>query len=33
VALGHGLLDAEALDRILSVERMTRPGVAGQEDG
>jgi aspartate ammonia-lyase len=32
VALGHGLLDGETLDRILSVERMTRPGVAGRED-
>jgi aspartate ammonia-lyase len=32
VALGHGLLDGETLDRILSAERMTRPGVAGRED-
>ena len=29
LVLARGLLDAEALDRILSVEAMTRPGVAG----
>jgi aspartate ammonia-lyase len=31
LVLERGLLDEDALDRILSVEAMTRPGVAGRE--
>jgi aspartate ammonia-lyase len=31
LVLARGLLDAKTLDRILSVEAMTRPGVAGRE--
>jgi aspartate ammonia-lyase len=30
IVLERGLMDAEKLDRILSVEQMTRPGVAGE---
>jgi aspartate ammonia-lyase len=33
IALERGLLDARRLDEILSVESMTRPGIAGREDG
>ena len=29
IVLERGLLDAKELDRILSVEEMTRPGIAG----
>ncbi|HVB38987.1 MAG TPA: hypothetical protein VND92_10635, partial [Vicinamibacterales bacterium] len=32
LALERGLLSAEELDRILSPEAMTRPGVAGQTE-
>ena len=32
VALAHELLDASALDRILSAEQMTRPGEAGRDE-
>jgi aspartate ammonia-lyase len=31
VVLERGLMDAQQLDRILSVETMTRPGIAGKE--
>jgi aspartate ammonia-lyase len=33
IVLERGLLDARRLDEILSVESMTRPGVAGRKDG
>jgi aspartate ammonia-lyase len=33
IVLERGLLDAGRLDEILSVESMTRPGIAGREDG
>ena len=33
IALERGLLDARRLDEILSVESMTRPGIAGRKDG
>jgi aspartate ammonia-lyase len=33
IVLERGLLDAAQLDRVLSVEAMTRPGVAGKENG
>jgi aspartate ammonia-lyase len=32
LVLARGLLDAEALDRILSAESMTRPGIAGRQE-
>ena len=31
IVLERGLLDARQLDRILSAEAMTQPGVAGKE--
>jgi aspartate ammonia-lyase len=31
IVLEHGLLDAGTLDRILSVEEMTQPGVPGRK--
>jgi aspartate ammonia-lyase len=33
IVLERGLLDAQRLDRILSAEAMTTPGIAGQEKG
>ena len=33
LVLEEGLLDEEALDRILSPERMTRPGIPGHKHG
>jgi fumarate hydratase class II len=33
IVLERGLLDARRLDEILSVESMTRPGIAGRKDG
>jgi len=33
IVLERGLLDAKRLDRILSAEAMTTPGIAGQEKG
>jgi aspartate ammonia-lyase len=33
VVLERGLLDSKRLDEILSVESMTRPGIAGRKDG
>jgi fumarate hydratase class II len=31
LVLERGLMDAQQLDRILSVEAMTRPGIAGEK--
>jgi aspartate ammonia-lyase len=33
IVLERGLLDAKQLDRILSAEAMTTPGIAGREKG
>ena len=33
IVLERGLLDAKRLGEILSVESMTRPGIAGRKDG
>jgi aspartate ammonia-lyase len=33
IVLERGLLDAKHLDRILSAEAMTTPGIAGREKG
>ena len=33
IVLERGLLDAQQLDRILSAEAMTTPGIAGREKG
>jgi aspartate ammonia-lyase len=33
IVLERGLVDARRLDEILSVESMTRPGIAGRKDG